>query len=283
MAKGTPGKRPGTSCGQCGRSKTDQPEQFRIRRRNGREGLNHACKPCEADQRRDKRAEREGAGILCEVPGCERPAWARNWCTGHYARWQSTGDPGEAEFRRRGDGTEVCKFEGCERPHLSKGYCTGHYQQSNKGQPLRSIRVSIDPLARNELDQKRCTRCLEWLSVESFHGRNASHDSLHVWCKRCAKDADLSRHFGISLSQYEQMVEAQGGGCAVCGRGEGANGRMLAVDHDHACCPGRTTCGGCVRGLLCVRCNLHFGAIGDSLDHVEAMATYLRAAHARMR
>ena len=35
---------------------------------------------------------------------------------------------------------------------------------------------------------------------------------------------------------------------------------MAYVDHDHGCCPGESSCGHCVRGVLCVRCNLIIGA-----------------------
>jgi hypothetical protein len=30
--------------------------------------------------------------MMCSVDGCSRPALARGWCSGHYARWRRTGD-----------------------------------------------------------------------------------------------------------------------------------------------------------------------------------------------
>jgi hypothetical protein len=50
---------------------------------------------------------------------------------------------------------------------------------------------------------------------------------------------------GLSLDDYERLLAAQGGGCALCGRKPKT--RRLDVDHDH-----RT---GKIRGLLCQRCN----------------------------
>lgn len=50
---------------------------------------------------------------------------------------------------------------------------------------------------------------------------------------------------GLSLEEYDALLAAQGGGCAICGNPPKT--RRLDVDHDH-----RT---GKVRGLLCHRCN----------------------------
>lgn len=45
--------------------------------------------------------------------------------------------------------------------------------------------------------------------------------------------------------RYDELLELQGGGCAICGAR--AKTRRLAMDHDH-----RTMT---LRGLLCHRCN----------------------------
>ncbi|MFF0055670.1 endonuclease domain-containing protein [Streptomyces microflavus] len=128
------------------------------------------------------------------------------------------------------------------------------------------------------MGRKQCTSCDAWLSPERFSRRVASEDGLSPSCRRCQRDRQLKRCFGITLARYESILAGQGGGCAVCGKPEEANGKMLAVDHDHTCCPDRLTCGACVRGLLCSGCNLHLGAIGDRVDHLEAMVAYLRGA-----
>jgi hypothetical protein len=54
-----------------------------------------------------------------------------------------------------------------------------------------------------------------------------------------------AKQLGVTTAQYEAMLAAQGGGCAICGNPPKT--RRLDVDHDH-----RT---GKVRGLLCHRCN----------------------------
>jgi hypothetical protein len=70
----------------------------------------------------------------------------------------------------------------------------------------------------------------------------------------------LLNKYGITLEEYNSMLEKQEHKCAICGDHE-SNTRWgktvkLAVDHDH------TT--GKVRGLLCQRCNTTLGRYKDS-------------------
>jgi hypothetical protein len=82
--------------------------------------------------------------------------------------------------------------------------------------------------------------------------------------------------YSLTREQYDALLDAQGGGCAICGTTQAGNrGRMLNVDHDHACCAGHKSCGQCVRGLLCARCNVGLGAFQDNPDRMVAAAAYL--------
>ena len=45
------------------------------------------------------------------------------------------------------------------------------------------------------------------------------------------RDAHLRRTFGITQGDYLELLERQGGGCAICGRTPGKV--ALHVDHDH--------------------------------------------------
>ncbi len=86
---------------------------------------------------------------------------------------------------------------------------------------------------------------------------------------RYLKDFNLKQNYGISLEEYEAMVAAQDGKCAVCGRIPAGkhNQGCLHVDHNH-----RT---GKVRGLLCSQCNRGLGFFGDSSETLLRAATYL--------
>ena len=85
--------------------------------------------------------------------------------------------------------------------------------------------------------------------------------------------ASLRQH-GITLERYEEMLAAQGGCCAIC-RLPPPEGVNLAVDHDHECCPGKFSCGECVRSLLCASCNLTLGRIEAGPAPASAFADYL--------
>ncbi len=96
------------------------------------------------------------------------------------------------------------------------------------------------------------------------------------------KNLYLQRIHGLSLAEYELLSEKQGGVCAICARAEMKVHRSgvrceLSVDHDHRCCPGRTSCGQCVRGLLCSECNFALGKFGDSPARLRLAITYLSA------
>lgn len=69
----------------------------------------------------------------------------------------------------------------------------------------------------------------------------------------------LKRNFGLSIADFDRMLEKQGGVCAICGR-KPPFGRIknLAVDHDHKT--------GKIRGLLCNKCNSFLGYVRDDLS-----------------
>jgi hypothetical protein len=93
------------------------------------------------------------------------------------------------------------------------------------------------------------------------------------------------KRYGLTLEQYRALEKKQRGLCALCGKpplvGKRACGKekqapRLCVDHDHACCPGKRSCGKCVRGLLCHWCNSHVVVgIEKSGASLKQIAEYL--------
>lgn len=55
------------------------------------------------------------------------------------------------------------------------------------------------------------------------------------------------KSYRMRESEYLDFIKD---GCEVCGTHDN-----LCIDHDHDCCPGKYTCGKCVRGVLCGRHN----------------------------
>lgn len=88
----------------------------------------------------------------------------------------------------------------------------------------------------------------------------------------------LKQLYGLSQAQYDEMLERQGGVCAICGKPEarvqGGKVKALAVDHDHAT--------EAVRGLLCDLCNRVLGLFEDDPDRFYAAASYLHTSGGRI-
>ena len=78
----------------------------------------------------------------------------------------------------------------------------------------------------------------------------------------------LKRKYKLTPEQYDSMLAAQGGHCAICPCTPRKNGKRLAVDHDH-----RT---GRIRGLLCSDHNRALGLLGDSSQLCLRAAAYLQ-------
>lgn len=153
--------------------------------------------------------------------------------------------------------------------------------------------------------EKQCRGCLEVLPLTSFHrkGEGKSKDGLQPKCKDCVrayqveylkKNRERKRAYdkqrfkdhrerllwqkretkwGLTIEQYGEMVERQGGACAICGRPfaelTGAK-NTPHVDHCHS--------SGVIRGILCQNCNVGLGQFKDSPDILAAAAAYLTVA-----
>ena len=95
------------------------------------------------------------------------------------------------------------------------------------------------------------------------------------WCssnceKRAGRDKYMLATYGISLLQWEELFEFQGGVCAVCKRPPYGR-RVLVVDHEHDGGPS-----GRLRGLICsVPCNLRVVAKHKDGELLRAAADYL--------
>jgi len=78
----------------------------------------------------------------------------------------------------------------------------------------------------------------------------------------------MKHRYGITLEQYEQLLDKQNGVCAICEKAETIKGKSnLSIDHCH-----RTKK---VRGLLCDSCNKGLGHFKDNTNLLDRAKSYL--------
>ena len=71
------------------------------------------------------------------------------------------------------------------------------------------------------------------------------------------REGHLRALYRLDPHEYVRMCER---GCHRCGA-TGPGCSSFHVDHDHSCCTGEKSCGKCVRGILCLKCNTQIGHI----------------------
>ena len=105
--------------------------------------------------------------------------------------------------------------------------------------------------------------------------RQENPEKYKAWAeKNKDRRAATSRkyYYGITLDEFNAKMIAQDSKCAICGR-------LLvrpSLDHGHNCCPGKKSCGKCIRGILCQGCNTIIGLAGDSIEVLNNAIQYLK-------
>ena len=121
-------------------------------------------------------------------------------------------------------------------------------------------------LAKLESGRRTRKRYAEKRNRYSRAYYKANKGKFKVWAR-----ARNIENKGISLTQYDKMIVAQGNKCATCASESliyhVARLSALVIDHNH------TT--GLVRGLLCNQCNLALGLVHDNIETLAAMIAYL--------
>jgi hypothetical protein len=91
-----------------------------------------------------------------------------------------------------------------------------------------------------------------------------------VFARRC-------RVHNITLEHYNELLEKQNQCCAICNKPQSEFKRRFAIDHNHECCPRIPTCGKCIRGLLCDRCNKGLGHFRENTLILEKALNYMNS------
>lgn len=81
------------------------------------------------------------------------------------------------------------------------------------------------------------------------------------------RNRNLRKKYGISAQDFDEMVERQGGCCAICRKPPSGRWGQLVVDHSHST--------GQVRGLLCNQCNSALGFLKDDPETLDRAIRYM--------
>jgi hypothetical protein len=174
--------------------------------------------------------------------------------------------------------SKLCRRTDCQNPKVpgqGQQLCTGHKAtaESERDERRAAQREAHRRLGCQFPDCRQP-------KLRGQGQRYCEKHSADKWAREIARAGNRvrTRRSGLSDEQYQAMIVRQGGLCALCGGPPGR--RQLAVDHDHACCPDRDSCGKCLRELLCDRCNPLLGYAHDDIAVLEAAIAYLKK-HAR--
>lgn len=118
---------------------------------------------------------------------------------------------------------------------------------------------------------KMCICCNKEKQVSEFGANKRMSDGLNQYCKMCAQAKNKNYRqkylYGLDSEKIEEILEAQGYRCAICGTHRDVLNRDLHIDHCHDSDK--------VRGLLCVNCNVGLGHFKDSVDLLTFAIAYL--------
>lgn len=230
---------------------------------------------------------------FCEVPSCETETHANGLCFKHYMRVRRHGS---VTGGRNGDGRVIehhplqetwramlanSKRSRCGHDPRWNDFWTFVADMGERPSERHCLRRKTPkaPYSKNNCEWRRPASDRSQLDDKAEYQRVYRLKRPEVF-----RDLALRKRFGITLDQYNAMLEAQGGVCAICKKPEVSLDRRsgkpfaLAVDHCHAAEKDGAMK---IRGLLCTGCNSILGRANDDTALLQAAIAYLvsHAAH----
>lgn len=168
------------------------------------------------------------------------------------------------------------------RKHGRGSYCQPCFNERSKKSDAKRIlekhgREVQTPLVIPD-GHRHCPDCTQVLPLEEFPRSKSGRGGRGSYCKPChnargrevrlrlhggSREYHLRRRYKIGQAEFDAMLAAQGGKCAIC---EAPNPEH--VDHDHLSKE--------VRGILCFNCNTGLGHFKDNIANMHKSITYLR-------
>ena len=211
---------------------------------------------------------RKNPGPPCAI--CGKPSEAHNLCHTHYQRWRRHG---HVENTRPDDWGQRSK-------HPLWECWKGTYRLGGRVEEWEDFWKFVEDVGERPGSKYYLRRLRDkepwgpnnWYwrapSGESYESKKKRAKAMREYRKRQpqrVKNTYLKKMFGITIQDYDEMLESQNGGCKICG-GKDKSFR-LAVDHCHGT--------GKIRGLLCSKCNRGIGCFKDSTDLLRKAIEYL--------
>lgn len=127
-------------------------------------------------------------------------------------------------------------------------------------------------------DRKKCSSCGKEKTLQRFYKDKRAKDGRMSMCKVCRgkkydrgdsrRDRNLKYRYGISIEEYDELLQQQKGACAICDKKYEKGSKQFHIDHCHD--------NGHIRGILCHDCNTALGKLGDSIDAIKKVLKYLK-------
>lgn len=154
--------------------------------------------------------------------------------------------------------SKVCLLCNLEKPIHKFSRLSPNGLRQSRCNPCRAIvnKQKLSELPPEERERRR---------IKNLERRKVYVSELSEAQKRKAL---LKSKYGISLETFDTLLEQQGNKCALCSGSEpGGKHDIFHVDHCHS--------SGSVRGLLCHKCNIALGFLGDCQTAIQKALDYV--------
>lgn len=150
-----------------------------------------------------------------------------------------------------------------DRPLVARGRCVDCY--------VPPVKVTCHP-GRRHAAKGLCDSCYIALRRKENSVNAKCHPTKpHIakgLCWTCYTRQRRFEKYGLAEGQFDELMILQESKCGICARNlSGSSLDDIAVDHDHQTNE--------VRGLLCHRCNMAIGGLGDTVAALQMALKYL--------
>lgn len=149
----------------------------------------------------------------------------------------------------------------------ASSYCLDCGRKKSADQ-RKKLKEDDQKYAEHKANQAAKMRQRRLADPEKYAYTNIRTADEHRWYR-------IWNRYKLTKDDSIEILENQDWSCLICSSDIDTD--SFVVDHDHGCCPGRKSCGKCVRGFLCQQCNKRLGFIEGDEQWLKAASDYLEA------